>query len=124
MSRLVASDFFLPYDPNLVEAAREMRKYPTPTEDMLWRSCLKNLEPQFLRQRPIHNFIVDFYCPSLKLVIEIDGGQHNTKEGLMHDSERTEFLKSYGLEVIRFTNDQILNSLDLVIRKISSRVQK
>lgn len=122
MGRFVTGDFFLPYDPNLKEAAREMRKHPTPTEDILWRSCLKTLEPQFLRQRPIQNFIVDFYCPNLKLVIEIDGGQHQTQEGLIRDSERTEILKSHGLEVLRFNNDQIINDLDNVISIIKAKL--
>lgn len=124
MQRMVTGDFFLPYNPDMVERAKEMRKNPTPAEDKLWRYCLKGLKPQFLRQRPIDDFIVDFYCPFLKLVIELDGDQHFTEEGKVRDFERTEILKAYGLEVLRFTNREIMLNLNTVENIIFERVRK
>ena len=64
----------------LVKRARQMRKEPTPEENKMWHILLKNFKPRFFRQRIIGNYIVDFYCPSLKLIIEIDGAQHNLPE--------------------------------------------
>jgi len=76
------SDFHLPYNTALVARAKELRKNMTLAEKKLWYSYLKNFKFKVLRQRPIDHFIVDFYCPSLKLVIEIDGDTHFTDEGL------------------------------------------
>ena len=114
MKQLKSSDFHLPYNPNLVSRARELRKNMTPAEKKLWYEYLRNFPLRVLRQRPIDHFIVDFYCPSLKLVIEVDGDSHFTEEGLEYDRERTQRLESYGLTVIRFTNQQILQDFESV----------
>ncbi|MBD2727108.1 endonuclease domain-containing protein [Nostoc sp. FACHB-892] len=115
---LLHSDFHLPYNPKLVERAKELRKNMTPAEKKLWNSYLKNLEFRFLRQRPINNFIVDFYCANLKLVIEVDGNSHFTSEGKYSDAERTSILKGYRLNVMRFTNDDVLNNFESVCQQI------
>jgi very-short-patch-repair endonuclease len=65
-----------------------------------------------LRPRPIDNFIVDFYCAALKLVIEIDGDSHFTEQGKQYDAERTAILEGYGLRVIRFTNVEVLQNFE------------
>jgi very-short-patch-repair endonuclease len=79
------------------------------------------LQFRFLRQRPINNFIVDFYCANLKLVIEVDGDSHFTDEGKDYDAERTVILEGYGrygLKVMRFTNDDVLKNFELVYQQI------
>lgn len=91
----------------LVERARKMRKAPTPKENKMWHILLKNLKPRFFRQRIIGSYIVDFYCPSLKLIIEIDGCQHNLPENQLYDKKRTNFLENSGYMILRFTNDDI-----------------
>jgi very-short-patch-repair endonuclease len=116
------SDFYLPYNPKLVERAKELRKNMTPAEKKLWCEYLKNFQFRVLRQRTIHHFIVDFYCPTLKLVIEIDGESHFTEEGKDYDLERTRILEGYGLKVIRFTNSQVLNQFDSVYIQIQSLI--
>ena len=73
MPKLIKSKFFLPYNPALKENARALRTNMTPAGKYLWNNFLRGYTPRFLRQRPIDNYIVDFYCPSLKLVIEVDG---------------------------------------------------
>ncbi len=91
----------------------------TLAEIKLWYSYLKNFKFKVLRQRPIDHFIVDFYCPSLKLVIEIDGDTHFTDEGKAYDKERTARLESYGLKVIRFTNSQVLRNFEAVCEQLN-----
>ncbi|MDB9430567.1 endonuclease domain-containing protein [Microcystis aeruginosa CS-555/01A07] len=113
------SDFHLPYNTALVARAKELRKNMTLAEKKLWYSYLKNFKFKVLRQRPIDHFIVDFYCPSLKLVIEIDGDTHFTDEGKAYDKERTARLKSYGLKVIRFTNSQVLRNFEAVCEQLN-----
>jgi hypothetical protein len=71
-----------------------------------------------LRQRPIDNFIVDFYCASLKLVIEIDGESHFTQQGKDYDEERTRILEGYGITVVRFTNVDVLQNFEGVCREL------
>jgi len=73
---------------------------------------------QFYRQKPVGNYIVDFYCPAAKLVIEIDGGQHYTERGQAQDYERDAFLKDMGLSVLRFSNLDALGNIDGVAAEI------
>ncbi|MCZ2207812.1 endonuclease domain-containing protein [Cylindrospermopsis raciborskii] len=112
------SDFHLPYNQKLVAKAKELRKKATIPEQKLWQEYLRFLKPRFLRQRPIDNFIVDFYCASCQLVIEIDGDSHFTQEGQKYDFERTKILEGYGLTVVRFTNDQVMNHFERVCAEI------
>lgn len=104
---LTVSDKFLPYDKRLKVRAQSLRKNATRWENKLWYECLKGSKPQFYRQRTIDHFIVDFYCPDSKLVIEIDGAQHQTLENAEYDLQREAILKSYGLKIIRFSNRQV-----------------
>lgn len=110
----------LKYNPKLKERSRDLRKNMTDAERRLWsrlrRKQVQGL--QFYRQRPIGNFIVDFYCPDAKLVVEVDGGQHYSEEGCVYDQERDQYLKGNGLAVLRFTNIDVLKNLDAVLQVI------
>ena len=121
---LITSGFHLPYNPNLIERAKEMRKNPTLAEKKLWQVFLRNFKYRVLRQRVIDHFIVDFYIPKLKLVIELDGGIHNKEEIAEYDKQRTLFLEVYELEVIRFKNEEVMNNIDAVCEKISLKLDK
>jgi very-short-patch-repair endonuclease len=109
MDKLNNSDFHLLYNPALVSQAKELRKNMTLAEKKLWYEYLRTFKFRVLRQQTIDNFIVDFYCPTLKLIIEVDGDSHFTEQGKQYDLERTQILEGYGLKVIRFTNDQVFN---------------
>jgi adenine-specific DNA methylase/very-short-patch-repair endonuclease len=114
------SEGHLPYNPKLVDRAKELRKNLTEAEKKLWQEFLRTFEHRVLRQRPIDHFIVDFYCHTLKLVIEVDGDSHFTEEGKDYDGERTEILQRYGLHVLRFTNHEVLNNFEAVCQTIAN----
>ena len=114
MNNLNDTDFHLPYNPQLIERAKYLRKNMTLAEQKLWKNYLKNFKYRVLKQRPIDHFIVDFYCPSLKLVIEIDGDSHYTEDATIYDQARTEKLASYGLQIIRLTNQEVLHNFEPV----------
>ncbi len=78
---------------------------------------------QFHRQKPIGNYIVDFYCPAAKLVIEIDGGQHYRPEGELSDANRDAYLESLGLFVLRFSNLEVLHNMDGVMVTIACHIE-
>ena len=122
MKNLNTTDFHLPYNPKLIDRARELRKNLTPAERKLWYDYLRNFKYRVLRQRPIDHFIVDFYCHSLKLVIEVDGDSHFTEEAEAADRERTQQLESYGIRVIRFTNQEVLQDFEGVCRSIGQEI--
>jgi very-short-patch-repair endonuclease len=122
MSKLNTTDFHLPYNSAITARAKELRRNPTFAEQKLWKECLRMLPVRILRQRPIDHFIVDFYCAALKLVIEIDGESHFTDEGQAYDAARTQILEGYGLKVIRFTNDEVINQFESVCEKILEEI--
>jgi very-short-patch-repair endonuclease len=95
------------YNPELKEKARNLRKNSTPGEIRLWKYLKKKqlLGYDFHRQKPIGNYIVDFYCPSLMLAIELDGISHNEK--VEYDKKRQFYLESVGVKVLRFTEYQV-----------------
>ena len=97
----------LDYNKNNIVLAKNLRKNATKQENHLWYDFLSKYEIRFQRQKAIDNFIADFYCHEAKLIIEIDGSQHYTKEGIQKDEFRTEILEDYSLTVIRFTNQQV-----------------
>ena len=92
------------YNQNLKNLARNLRNNMTKEERKLWYEYLRNCKVRFLRQRPIGNYIVDFYSPKEKIVIELDGGQHYEEKAKLNDIERDNFLQSQGLTVLRYTN--------------------
>jgi Uncharacterized protein conserved in bacteria len=104
--------------------AKELRKKTTTAEQILWNrlknNSLKN--HKFRRQHPIESFIVDFYCHQAKLVIEIDGGYHNISDQKEYDSDRSFEIEKYGLRVIRFSNEDILENIEFVIKRIEQNL--
>lgn len=106
---------------NLFYRRKELRNNSTPGEILLWLQ-LKNSQTGFKwrRQHSIGGYIVDFYCPSNKLVIEIDGSQHFRKEDKEYDHVRSNFLKGLDITVIRFKNIEITTSMNAVIKKIKN----
>jgi very-short-patch-repair endonuclease len=106
--------------PKIIDHARELRKNMTETEKILWSYLRKNQlrGMHFRRQHPYGIYILDFYCFEKDIVIEIDGMIHLKRHE--YDNERTEYLESSGLKVIRFTNDDIKERIEWVIAKINS----
>ena len=107
----------------LEQKAKEMRENMTEAETVLWEALKsKHIGDKFRRQHIIGNFIADFVCLSKRLVIEVDGGYHtdDTQQGL--DEGRAEELKQLGFEVIRFTNEEVLNNLDKVVHQITEKL--
>ena len=110
--------------PKQYELARMMRKEYTEPEDKLWQLLRNNkLGAKFRRQHPIDAYIVDFICLREKLIVEIDGGYHETQEQQYYDKNRTEVLKNIGFDVLRFTNDEVLNDVFSVREKIREHLQ-
>ena len=116
-------DMFLGAKAHLFKKAGQLRARETEAEQILWsKLCKKQLGAKFRRQHPIDEYIVDFYCHAHRLVIEVDGEIHNTKENQEYDKLRTECLNEFKIEVIRFTNSEVMNSLDSVLQKIRERI--
>lgn len=109
--------------PIIFENAKLLRNNQTPSESKLWKYLNKNqLGFKFRRQHPISTYIADFYCHSLKLVIEIDGEYHITDEQKSIDKSRTSELEQFGIKVIRFTNDQVINDIDYILASIKQEI--
>lgn len=113
----------LDYNKKNIRLAKNLRNHPTPQENHLWYDFLAEYEIRFQRQKAIDNFIADFYCHKAKLIIEIDGSQHYSEQGLEKDEFRTEILEGYGLKVIRFTNHQIDTNFRVVCQYIDAAVK-
>jgi len=109
----------IPYNKNLKELAKSLRNKLTEAEQRLWtRLRLKHLGYVFYRQRPIGDYIVDFYCPKARLVVEVDGGQHFTKDTASSDRVRDEYMRSLDITVLRFSNSEVLKNTDSVAEAI------
>ena len=106
--------------------ARRLRSQLTDAEQLLWSQIRRKrvANVQFYRQKPIGNYIVDFYAPAAQLVIEIDGGQHFETEYLKRDKQRDNYLNGLNLKVLRFDNLQVLQSINEVIEVIFKEVNK
>jgi very-short-patch-repair endonuclease len=124
MFKMKATGKYMPYDQRLKSRARSLRNEMTEAEKKLWFDYLRKHEVNFTRQKPIDHFIVDFYCPRAKLVIEVDGSSHFSEDGAIYDAERTSVLNAYGLEVLRFMNDEVMQDLESVIRKIEKVLER
>ena len=95
------------------QLSRQLRKNPTDAERLLWQ-CLRLKQMKgfkFRRQHPIGKYIVDFICLEARLIIELDGGQHNEADQIDKDAERTTWLEAQGLRILRFWNDEVITSL-------------
>jgi very-short-patch-repair endonuclease len=113
------------YNKKLKSNARQLRKNLTQAETLLWSRLRRKqmLNIQFYRQKPIGNYIVDFYAPSIRLVIEADGSQHNGMLYMQRDRARDLAIESKKLKVLRFDNLQILKSIDSVMSVIFSWIE-
>ena len=103
-----------------VEFARKLCKEQTPQESKFW-SIVRNHKfygLEFRRQYPMGDYIVDFICREKKIIIELDGGQHNEPDNIEKDNIRTEFIESNGYKVIRFWNNDILSNIEGVYQKL------
>jgi len=106
--------------PKIFEKASSLRRKLTPAEVILWHS-IKNKRLhglKFRRQHPVLRFIADFYCHEARLVVEVDGGVHDEIENSEHDEGRTYELNNFGIDIIRFNNDEIIYNLNVVLDKI------
>ena len=114
----------LPYNPILKNLARELRKNGTLSEVLLWRHIKSKqlLEYDFDRQKPIGNFIVDFFCNELMLAIEIDGESHNYK--IWQDRERQKMLEGAGVRFLRFTDEDVKQNIEGVVGVIERWVRE
>jgi|SRR5690606_9104650 very-short-patch-repair endonuclease len=113
-------DFHLNAGRRKFRFARENRKSQTVAEGVLWEA-LRNRKLsgfKFRRQHPIADFIADFYCHECRLIVEIDGNYHDDFEQRQYDEGRTYELEDLGIEVMRFTNDDVINHLPLVLNRI------
>ena len=114
----------IPYERKLIPYAKNLRKKATPQEDKLWYRFLKDYPIRFQLQKTIDSFIADFYCYQAKLIIEIDGHQHYTAQGSAYDRDRTIILMRYGLDVIRFTNQEVDHQFLTVCDRINQIVMQ
>ena len=116
----------LRYDTHLKSFSQSLRNNMTDAERLLWKHVRHKqiCDIQFYRQKPIGHYIVDFYAPAKKIIIEIDGGQHFQDEGLRYDRKRDAYFASLGLTVLRFNNWQVLKSLSEVLEEIYRRVSE
>lgn len=116
---------FIAYDQRLTTFARANRQEPTPAENLIWQKVLRNRQlcgHKFLRQKPIGPYVVDFYCAELQLVVEIDGDSHAEQQD--YDAQRTTFLESHGLRVLRYANRDILNNLPGVYAHLQQQLEQ
>ena len=116
----------LTYKSKLKIYARQLRNNQTRAEQLLWlrvrRKQIANI--QFYPQKPINNYIVDFYAPSIKLIIEVDGGSHFEERGLKKDKNRDADLRKLGLTILHFDNLQVLRSIEDVVEMIYIETRK
>ena len=111
------------YNGKLIQRAKKLRKDATPQENRLWYEFLRVYPIRFQRQKTIGSFIVDFYCHKAKLVVEIDGSQHYTEDGMAYDRERDATLSALGVLVLRFSNTDVERNFQSVCEEIDCLVQ-
>jgi very-short-patch-repair endonuclease len=109
---------FIHYRHDLTARARELRRDMTDQERRLWYGWLRKLPFRFQRQKPIGNYIADFYCHKAKLVVEIDGWRHFTEDGLDYDEKRTAYFETRGLKVVRYRGAAVDADIEAVARQI------
>ena len=112
------------HNPNLVRNAQSLRNHMTKEERHLWYDYLRNYDIRFLRQKILGKYIVDFYCPEAKIVLELDGSQHYTPMGIEKDTERTSYLAQYNITVIRIPNNEVMCNFRGVCEYIDLQVRQ
>lgn len=107
----------------LEQAARAMRREPTVAEQLLWGALQKKQVAglKFRRQHPVGRFVLDFYCPSIKLVVEVEGDIHDSQPE--QDAARTTVVETYGYRAMRFRNDEVMHDLPGVVSRIAAVVE-
>ena len=113
----------VPKNGDMLPRARELRREMTPQEKKLWYQFLRHYPVKIYKQRIIESFIADFYCSRAQLVIELDGAQHTTEQGLLYDRERSSVFSQYGLEVLRFSNHEVDFQFEAVCERIHQVIQ-
>ena len=111
-----------PYDSDMTKVAQLLRNSSTPEENKLWYQYLRGYPLQFKRQKPFGRYVLDFYCSKVKLGVELDGSQHFSAEGMERDENRTAYLNSLGIQVLRFTNHEVNTQFEAVCRAIDAAV--
>ena len=111
------------HNKEIVPFAKTLRKNMTKEEKHLWYDYLRRYPVRFIRQKIIGKYIVDFYCARAKLVVELDGSQHYEPEAKRKDIHRTQYLNSQGIEVLRFSNLEVLRQFENVCSFIHFTVQ-
>ncbi|MBL0268969.1 MAG: acetylglutamate kinase [Chitinophagaceae bacterium] len=107
----------------IFQKAEELRNRMTPAEEVLWKLIhINEWKLKFRRQHPIWNYVADFYCHKLKLVIELDGGIHEQEDVKKYDEARENHLKEFGLTILRFKNEQVLSNSDEVMKEIAQTI--
>lgn len=116
--------YWLPYNKDLKEFSRRLRKNSTLGEILLWQKLRAGsmMKYTFNRQKPLDRYIVDFYCNPLRLVIEIDGSYHFEEEQKVKDSERQKLLEKMGLYFLRFSEQQVRKDMDIVLKEIGNYI--
>lgn len=111
-------------DPTLKQRRRELRRNQTEAEKVLWAHLRKRqfYSMKFFRQYSIGPYILDFYCPAVKIAVELDGGQHNSFENKEYDLARSEYLKTQAIDVIRFWNNEVLLDIQSVLAELALKV--
>ena len=112
------------HTPSLTPNARTLRKNMTKEERHLWYDFLRDYPVRFLRQKVIDCYIADFYCSEAKLIIELDGSQHFSEEGLLKDAIRTTVLENRGLTVMRVPNNEVFRNFSGVCEYIDTFVRE
>jgi very-short-patch-repair endonuclease len=115
----VAGPRWIAYRTNLTSRAQALRRDPTPAEKKLWFEFLRDLPQKFTRQKPLGQYVADFYCSRQRLVIELDGDSHYTDGAQRYDQVRTDALKRRGVRVMRFTNTDVLENFEAVCAAIT-----
>jgi len=116
-------DKILPRSKKLNTLSRNLRNNMTKQEKHLWYDFLKEQSRQFYRQRIIGQYVVDFYCPTAKLIVELDGSQHYEAKAFGYDKRRTDYMENLGLSVLRFTNRDIDDNFEGVCITILSHLR-
>ena len=111
--------------PDTFAKEQHLRERMTETEIILWNRLKNNKEEgyKFRRQHPIHKSIVDFYCYQAKLIIEIDGKYHESEHQKQYDLDCSKILTFQGLKILRFTNEEIINDIEDVLKKIKQNIK-
>ena len=106
------------------ERRRQLRRNMTAVEKLVWMYLRKRqMDERFLRQYSIDKYVIDFYCPKLKLAIEIDGDIHNQEEQKIYDENRQEYLESFGITFVRIWNEELYSNYDKAFKRIETAIR-